>query len=153
MSTTSISKSYQAIVTMSDDTDIAFDVEVSYYDDDSMCIPDIEVSIVEQPEDRQGMVEEFEDEITDALDRWFTNDACNTNDGEHLCFTFDTTTEEVELCEDEKTDDSCASFEDVLEVVRQELSALSNNDLAKVAQEIGLQIDYSGDETFTINRG
>lgn len=133
---TTINKSYVATVTFSDNTEIEFDVEVSYYDEDGLCIPEIDVSITRQPYDLEGMSEQFEDEVECALDTWFTKDCAQQPDGADLCFTFDTIMETVELAGDIPTiEDSQPVIEKALKQLK---SDVENGDLTAIEELLKL---------------
>jgi len=124
MSATRIIKSYTAVVTMTDSTDIEFDVEVDYYDEDGFCIPEIDVSVTQQPQELNGMVEEYESEIEDALDTWFTKDCAQQKDGDTLYFTFDEAVSEVELFKTpEPVENPQPTIDKALEQIKQDIEA------------------------------
>ena len=136
MSYTRIGKSYQAIVTMSDETDIAFDIQVDYLDTGKFNVPEIDVEITQQPQDLEGMVAQYDDEIIYALDTWFTKDCAQQEDGADLCFTFDTVMETVELAGDiPEIEDPQPSIDKALEQIKKDIT---NGDLTAIEELLKL---------------
>ena len=134
MSYTRIGKSYQATVTMSDGTDASYDVEVDYFEAGGFDLPEIGVNITPQDPTAklEGMVEQFEDEILDALDTFFTKDCAQQEDGADLYFTFDTATKEVELFETpSKPEDPQPSIDKALEQIKKDVA---NGDLTAIEE-------------------
>jgi len=150
---TRMNKSYNTIVTMSDDTEIEFTVDVKS-EEEQGCMPIVTTFAHTTSSYLQdGMAYDFKEEIREALNEWFKDDACQSDIFDEFSFTFDTITNELTRDVFEEVNDNCASFDDVVEAVKSELSSVSNSDLATIAQQLGLQVEYKGDETFTINRG
>jgi hypothetical protein len=93
-----LNKEYTATVTLPDDSFITYQVEVQYEDDDEMCIPDIDVELTPTSA-VEGMSADFEDDIGDAINTYFTKDACNTEDGQEVVFLYDTIADKLEVIE------------------------------------------------------
>jgi hypothetical protein len=119
MSGLRLHKQYNAIVTMSNENTLEYDVEVYYEDDDSMCIPDIDVSITANM--IEGLAGDFEDDIEDGLDTYFTKDACQTEDGEDVFFVYDTDTDKFEVVENDG-DTNEAIIEKAIKQMQQEIA-------------------------------
>ena len=135
---TRITKNYEAIVTMQDNTEVAFDVEVDYYDEDGFCIPEIGVNITPQEPTTKltGHSELHEDDILDALDTWFTKDCANTADEERLFFQFDSEMLEVSRIGDiPQVEDPQPSIEKALEQIKKDIA---NGDLTAIEELLKL---------------
>ena len=122
MSGLRLNKEYTATVTLSDDSVISYQVEVQYEDDDSMCIPDIDVELTTISA-VEGMSADFEDEVGDAVNSYFTKDACNTEDGQEVFFFYNEITDElesIEVCGEAHTQ---AIVDKALEQIKQDIEA------------------------------
>ena len=84
-------------VQFSDDTYIEYDIELEYQDDDSMAVAEIEVNITpaQTKAPLDGMAKQFEDDVRDALDTYFTKNYFNIGDRPDINFDFNTITLEV----------------------------------------------------------
>jgi len=129
-------KIYNANITLSDGTFLDIEVEVDYYEDDSMCVPNIDTNLTHNMDvdSFEGMAEDFHSDIEDAVNEYFTKDACNTENGEQLYFLYDTVTNELELIEDE-AEDTQPIIDKALEQIK---SDIENGDLTAIEELLKL---------------
>ena len=135
---TRITKIYNANITLSDGTFLDLEVEVDYYDDDTMCVPNIDVNLTHNMDENsfEGMAEDFHSDIEDSLSEYFTKDACNTEEGEQLYFLYDTVTDELKLIEDEEEEeDNQPIIDKALEQIK---SDIEDGDLTAIEELLKL---------------
>ena len=132
MSSTRITKDYTTSVSITG-VEVEFDVRVDYYDEDGLCLPDIDVEVFLSD---ATISLELEDEVIDALSDWFTKDMANQEEDETLYFTYDEILDKVELVGDIPViEDSQPVIEKALKQLK---SDVENGDLTAIEELLKL---------------